>query len=216
MRSSGTGPANFALEYSIDGASWTKISGTDVTLSTDLAPVYQQTVLLAVLSGKAFTLRVTMQGNTSVNQSTVGTNGVTSINNIVVTGTQGRAVKTDGTVCSKVKASVEPGDGSRYEGGNSPARRKEQRSHTIPIWTVQTRHTPKRFVIEEDVTIYATAELEGYETSETAEFAYTVKQGAKSKEAALATTLSDGNIVALSLREQRNRKRAPRPQAARS
>ena len=52
-------------------------------------------------------------------------------------------------------------------------------------------------VIEEDVTIYATAELEGYETSETAEFAYTVKQGAKSKEAALATTLSDGNIVAL-------------------
>lgn len=87
MRSSGTGPANFALEYSIDGASWTKISGTDVTLSTDLAPVYQQTALPAALSGKAFTLRVTMQGNTSVNQSTVGTNGVTSINNIVVTGT---------------------------------------------------------------------------------------------------------------------------------
>ena len=109
MRSSGTGPANFALEYSIDGASWTKISGTDVTLSTDLAPVYQQTVLPAALSGKAFTLRVTMQGNTSVNQSTVGTNGVTSINNIVVTGTQGEAA-TDGTVCSKVKASVEPGD----------------------------------------------------------------------------------------------------------
>lgn len=50
-----------------------------------------------------------MQGNTSVNQSTVGTNGVTSINNIVVTGTQGE-VATDGTVCSKVKASVEPGD----------------------------------------------------------------------------------------------------------
>ena len=89
MRSSGTGPANFALEYSIDGASWTKISGTDVTLSTSLASVYQQTALPAALSGKAFTLRVTMQGNTSVNQSTVGTNGVTSINNIVVTGTQG-------------------------------------------------------------------------------------------------------------------------------
>ena len=52
-------------------------------------------------------------------------------------------------------------------------------------------------MIEEDVTIYATAELEGYETSETAEFAYAVKQGAKSKEAALATTLSDGNMVAL-------------------
>ena len=106
MRSSGTGPANFALEYSIDGASWTKISGTDVTLSTGLASVYQQTALPAALSGKAFTLRVTMQGNTSVNQSTVGTNGVTSINNIVVTGTQGEAVKTDGTVCSKVKASA--------------------------------------------------------------------------------------------------------------
>ena len=197
MRSSGTGPANFALEYSIDGASWTKISGTDVTLSTDLAPVYQQTVLPAALSGKAFTLRVTMQGNTSVNQSTVGTNGVTSINNIVVTGTQGEAVKTDGTVCSKVKASVEPGD---VEAGTKVELSCATEGATITYHTdldsADMTYT-EALVIEEDVTIYATAELEGYETSETAEFAYAVKQGAKSKEAALATTLSDGNMVAL-------------------
>ena len=197
MRSSGTGPANFALEYSIDGASWTKISGTDVTLSTGLASVYQQTALPAALSGKAFTLRVTMQGNTSVNQSTVGTNGVTSINNIVVTGTQGEAVKTDGTVCSKVKASVEPGD---VEAGTKVELSCATEGATITYHTdldsADMTYT-EALVIEEDVTIYATAELEGYETSETAEFAYAVKQGAKSKEAALATTLSDGNIVAL-------------------
>lgn len=196
MRSSGTGPANFALEYSIDGASWTKISGTDVTLSTGLASVYQQTALPAALSGKAFTLRVTMQGNTSVNQSTVGTNGVTSINNIVVTGTQGEAA-TDGTVCSKVKASVEPGD---VEAGTKVELSCATEGATITYHTdldSADKTYTEALVIEEDVTIYATAELEGYETSETAEFAYAVKQGAKSKEAALATTLSDGNMVAL-------------------
>ncbi len=81
-----------------------------MTLSTDLAPVYQQTATpRRRCPEKRLQLRVTMQGNTSVNQSTVVTNGVTSINNIVVTGTQGEAA-TDGTVCSKVKASVEPGD----------------------------------------------------------------------------------------------------------
>ncbi|WP_368368098.1 chitobiase/beta-hexosaminidase C-terminal domain-containing protein, partial [Roseburia hominis] len=158
MRSSGTGPANFALEYSIDGASWTKISGTDVTLSTSLASVYQQTALPAALSGKAFTLRVTMQGNTSVNQSTVGTNGVTSINNIVVTGTQGE-VATDGTVCSKVKASVEPGD---VEAGTKVELSCATEGATITYHTdldnADKTYT-EALVIEEDVTIYATAEL---------------------------------------------------------
>ena len=167
-----------------------------MTLSTSLASVYQQTALPAALSGKAFTLRVTMQGNTSVNQSTVGTNGVTSINNIVVTGTQGE-VATDGTVCSKVKASVEPGD---VEAGTKVELSCATEGATITYHTdldnADKTYT-EALVIEEDVTIYATAELEGYETSETAEFAYAVKQGAKSKEAALATTLSDGNMVAL-------------------
>ena len=137
-----------------------------------------------------------MQGNTSVNQSTVGTNGVTSINNIVVTGTQGEAA-TDGTVCSKVKASVEPGD---VEAGTKVELSCATEGATITYHTdldSADKTYTEALVIEEDVTIYATAELEGYETSETAEFAYTVKQGAKSKEAALATTLSDGNIVAL-------------------
>ncbi len=169
MRSSGTGPANFALEYSIDGASWTKISGTDVTLSTSLASVYQQTALPAALSGKAFTLRVTMQGNTSVNQSTVGTNGVTSINNIVVTGTQGE-VATDGTVCSKVKASVEPGD---VEAGTKVELSCATEGATITYHTdldSADKTYTEALVIEEDVTIYATAELEGYETSETKNF----------------------------------------------
>lgn len=137
-----------------------------------------------------------MQGNTSVNQSTVGTNGVTSINNIVVTGTQGE-VATDGTVCSKVKASVEPGD---VEAGTKVELSCATEGATITYHTdldnADKTYT-EALVIEEDVTIYATAELEGYETSETAEFAYAVKQGAKSKEAALATTLSDGNMVAL-------------------
>ena len=167
-----------------------------MTLSTGLASVYQQTALPAALSGKAFTLRVTMQGNTSVNQSTVGTNGVTSINNIVVTGTQGEAA-TDGTVCSKVKASVEPGD---VEAGTKVELSCATEGATITYHTdldSADKTYTEALVIEEDVTIYATAELEGYETSETAEFAYAVKQGAKSKEAALATTLSDGNMVAL-------------------
>ena len=118
MRSSGTGPANFALEYSIDGASWTKISGTDVTLSTSLASVYQQTSLPAALSGKAFTLRVTMQGNTSVNQSTVGTNGVTSINNIRSHRNTRRGGRERRNGLFQSQSFREPGrGGSRYEGG---------------------------------------------------------------------------------------------------
>ena len=90
MRSSKTGPAEFQLEYLLDGAeSWTVIDGSAIKMpenSTSLKEYYANFILPAELSGKAFTLRVHQTSMVAVNNGTVASGGVSNINNITIKG----------------------------------------------------------------------------------------------------------------------------------
>ena len=224
MRSSGTGPRNFNLRYSLDGTSWNEIENSAVSFESDTKKVvkkYDNFSLPEELNGKNFTLRVTMTDNASVKGEDVevATTGVSNINNIIVSGTKTGEVTPGGDssetpegtetteetettetpeekICEKVTASVAAGE---VEAGTKVALATATEDAKITYHT-SLDETEKEYTSEieitEDVTIFATAEKDGYTKSETAEFAYTVKK-AETKSYPLVTELSDGNIVAL-------------------
>jgi|GEM_PF-1314389 len=89
QRSSGTGPRDFKVQYSVNsGATWTDVSGGTVTTADNYT--------LGVLSGISLPADVNNQpsvslqwiitSNTAVDAGTVGASGASNIDNIVVTG----------------------------------------------------------------------------------------------------------------------------------
>ena len=113
MRSSKTGPADFKLQYSTDGKTWTDVEGSEVKLTTSLSNKYKDLALPAAASSKTLSLRVLMVGKTAVNEKNVAATGVSNINAICIKGVAAAA---------KVAApTAAPATGSELEVGSTVA-----------------------------------------------------------------------------------------------
>jgi hypothetical protein len=206
MRSSATGPGEFALDYSLDeGASWNTIDGSDIVItSTNLSQTYSSFALPTALNHQSFLLRITCTSNVAENGGTLDTsNGASNINNIVIEGsTSGASGEPEETqaVCKTVSASVAAGN---VEQGTEVALTCETEDAVISYRTNLTTDYvtyTEPIVLTESVTIYAYASKEGMTNSKETSFAYTVKSEETEEEAetaVLADSLADGNVVAI-------------------
>lgn len=89
QRSSATGPCDFIVEYSIDdGSSWEKVSNTDIEVANNFTKGVLDGVDLPVeCDGKSsLYLRWLMDSNTNVDGGTVGNQGTSRIDDILLTG----------------------------------------------------------------------------------------------------------------------------------
>lgn len=91
-RSSGTGPRDFAVQYSIGGGSWTAIQNSAYSLkNANLADCYPAPLALpgTLSNSDSVRLRLIMSDNTNFNGTgDVGSTGTSNINNVVITGTK--------------------------------------------------------------------------------------------------------------------------------
>lgn len=208
MGSSGTGPAAFHLQYSVDGgASWNVIEGSDVTLSSSLSETYSNFSLPTTLDNSAFLLRATVSTNTNLNGTELASTGVSNINNIAITGTTSGEGGGEGggavtpTTCSAVTSSVTPGaveEGTMVElscatEGATIYYNLDGSENYIPYTGA--------IGINEATTIFAYASKEGLENSGLVSFAYTIKVStalmtiAEAKAATAGTEISVQGIV---------------------
>lgn len=90
QRSSGTGPRDFKVQYSIDNNNWSDIFAAEVTVGNNFSDgVLSDLVLPSTLNNQALVyLRWIMTSNTNVN-GTSGTGGTSRIDDIIITGDQG-------------------------------------------------------------------------------------------------------------------------------
>jgi hypothetical protein len=85
QRSSGTGPRDFIIEYSLDGSSWNDVAGGEIIVTDTFAS--KEVELPAECEGKSpLYLRWLMASNTSVVGGTVGAAGTNRIDDIILTG----------------------------------------------------------------------------------------------------------------------------------
>ena len=85
MRSSGTGPANFTLEYSVDGTTWVNVAAANKT-ATSIAVVFNAVALPAEAISATLSLRVRPTDTVSQSGGTVAAGGASGINNITLSG----------------------------------------------------------------------------------------------------------------------------------
>lgn len=182
MRSSGTGPKVFALEYSTDqGAGWQQVEGSEISNTTSLAARYTDFSLPNEVSGKDFLLRVSADAAESVTVGgTVTANGTSNINNISVKGVKKSGesgnIPEDKIVCEKVVASPASGE---VEKGTKITLSCPTTGADI-YYALNGEETYQKYErtieLTEATTIQAYASKEGCENSETETFQYTIKQ----------------------------------------
>ncbi|MDO5411257.1 MAG: CehA/McbA family metallohydrolase, partial [Lachnospiraceae bacterium] len=179
-RSSGTGPKDFQLEYSLDsGETWEAIEGSQYEVkSTGIAAAYSDFALPAELSGQRFALRIHMISMVSQKGETVQSGGASNINNIVIAGTKTSESVTppENETCAKVTASVAEGEVEKgTEVALSCATEGASVSYKLnDAADYEVYSAP--IVISEDTVIEAYAKKEGFTDSEKIRFAYTVKE----------------------------------------
>ena len=95
QRSSNTGPSDFKVQFSLNGTSWTDVSGGVVTIGNDWTTGVLTNVSLPALceNQSLVYLRWIMTSNNAVNGSAVAGGGTSAIDNISVTGDLGGAIK---------------------------------------------------------------------------------------------------------------------------
>jgi hypothetical protein len=88
QRSSSSGPANFKVQYSIDGSVWTDVPGSDIVVAENFTSGVLTDISLPVACNNATTLflRWIMKDDVSVGGSAVGSTGTNRIDDIVVKG----------------------------------------------------------------------------------------------------------------------------------
>ncbi len=181
MRSSGTGPKTFALEYSTDqGANWQQIEESEISNTTTLAARYTDFSLPEDVSGKDFLLSIRAQGTGSVNDSTVSASGTSNINNISIKGVKKSGESGDTSekkvVCENVTASPASGE---VEKGTKVTLSCSTTGADI-YYALNGAETYEKYEstieLTEATTIQAYASKEGCENSETEMFQYTIKQ----------------------------------------
>lgn len=92
QRSSGTGPKNFKVQYKIgSGGTWENVDGTNITVADNFTTGVIEDVSLppACDDQSELYIRWIMTSNTSVNNGTIGENGTSRIDDIVIKGSQG-------------------------------------------------------------------------------------------------------------------------------
>lgn len=179
MRSSGTGPKNFHLEYSLDnGAGWTMIEDSGIEIgSTSLAVTYDGFALPAALDGQKFMLRVSMTDTVNLNGGTVASGGASNINNISIMGTSvSGGSEPEKEICAAVEASVASGE---VESGTevvlSCATEGAQIWYKTGDAAEYTRYE-SAITITGSVTISAYAQKDGYSDSDVSTFTYRVAE----------------------------------------
>ena len=174
IRSTGTGPRDFQLQYSTDGVSWTPIAGTDVVATKTLALKFKNVSLPAELAGKTFSLRVAMVGTTSVGEGTVAAGGNSNINNITISGTKtAGAVETcEAVTFSPAAGEVEKGTAVTISCGTAGATiyYKLNDAAEYSEYTAATTIT-----VNDVTTVMAYSAKEGMQDSSPVTAAYTVK-----------------------------------------
>jgi len=88
QRSSAGGPANFAIEYSVNGTDWYIVPGSDITCAENFTAGVLNNIPLPVACNNrtSLFLRWNMTTNTAVNASPVTTTGTNRIDDIFVRG----------------------------------------------------------------------------------------------------------------------------------
>ena len=91
MRSSGTGPRDFKLQYSVDGATWHDANAAAFTVGNGLniadpASQYNKTLPNGADGNSTLWIRWLLSGEASANGNTIASAGSNSINNIIITG----------------------------------------------------------------------------------------------------------------------------------
>lgn len=180
MRSSGTGPKNFTLEYSVDnGMNWQKIEESETANTTTLEARYSEFSLPEILNEADFFLRVHTDGTESVNDGTVTANGTSNINNIIVRGMKQSEESGNSSeekpICENVTAS--PASGKVEKGTKITLACPTTEADIYYALNDAEEYVKYEGTIEltEAVTIHAYASKEGYENSEIQTFEYTIK-----------------------------------------
>ena len=88
QRSSGTGPRDFTVEYSLNGTDWFDVPGSDITVANNFTSgVLDEVALPAACNNQpTLYLRWIMTSNTTVNDGTVGAAGTSRIDDMLLTG----------------------------------------------------------------------------------------------------------------------------------
>ncbi len=97
MRASGTGPANWNLQYKLaDATEWTTIDNSAVSVTnSSLTDTYSSFSLPDELDGQAFTLKVNLADDVSAKGGTIATGGAGNINHVSIVGTVVESGSTD-------------------------------------------------------------------------------------------------------------------------
>lgn len=92
MRSSGTGPRDFQLQYSLDGTTWVNVGDPIVVPNgqgiTTAVAKFTRTLPAAAADKENISLRWLMTSNASANNGTIATAGTHQINYIAIAGTE--------------------------------------------------------------------------------------------------------------------------------
>ena len=181
LRSSGTGPRKFQLQYSVDeNQTWNAVadSGIEVT-STTLTEYWREFQLPTELAGKTFSIRVVLTDTTTASGEgkTFGTGGVNNINNITISGTKKDSGSSEPgqETCAAVTASVESGEVvSGTELVLSCATEGADIYYKESGAADYTKYT-SAISLTKAVTIQAYASKDGFNNSTEESFTYTIK-----------------------------------------
>jgi hypothetical protein len=85
---SGTGPRDFAVQYSLDGSSWEMVEGGEVSVGTNWTSGTVDKLKLPPVpeNSEQVFIRWVMATDVSIGEGTTGTSGTSRIDNIIVTG----------------------------------------------------------------------------------------------------------------------------------
>ena len=94
QRSSNSGPRDFKIQYSLDDSTWTDVTNSTVIVGNDWTTGSLNNLILPTACDNKSTvyLRWIMTSNTSVNNGSIGSQGTSAIDNILIIGDQSTVV----------------------------------------------------------------------------------------------------------------------------
>ena len=202
---SNTGPKNFAIYMSVDGGVFTKVLGSEYSLTTVATSGTNRNIIVALpqAAENALNLRIRMQveDGESVNGGTIATAGTSRIGSVILTGTgisgSGMTKAASPTANPPTGATISDGDAITLSTATSGAQMYYTVDGSLPSTASTTYTTPISvdFGTQTILTISAISVAAGYDNSDVAVFIYNKPNAPLAIPVAQAITAQSGSQV---------------------